>query len=90
MNDTMTLSIRMFGAFRKYHQGELTLDLPVGSTASTVKSAIAATLQQSNPAFGNSDLIEKSVLADNHRILPDDAKISSAVTLAILPPVCGG
>lgn len=90
MNNSMTLSIRMFGAFRKYHQGTLSLDLPVGSTATHVKETIATTLRQANPDFGNSDLVEKSVLADNQRVLAADEKITTTTTLAILPPVCGG
>lgn len=90
MNDSMTLSIRMFGAFRKYHQGILAVNLPVGSTAATAKEAIAAALRQQNPTFGTSDLVEKSVLADNQRILAAEEKITGATTLAILPPVCGG
>lgn len=90
MNDSMTLSIRMFGAFRKYHPGILAVNLPAGANASAVKAAIAEALRQTNPAFCDSDLIEKSVLADNQRILAGDEIIQSTSTLAILPPVCGG
>lgn len=90
MNNSMTLSIRMFGAFRKYHQGTLALVLPTGSTTTAVKDAIAAALRQTNPTFSDSDLIEKSVLADNQRVLTADEEITGTATLAILPPVCGG
>ena len=90
MNESITLSIRMFGAFRKYHQGTLLLNLTSGITASAVKKALAETLRQTTPAFIDDDLIDKSVLADNQRILGSDDCITGPATLAILPPVCGG
>ena len=90
MNAPIALSVRMFGAFKKYHPETLSLNLPVGSTAAEVKAAIATALRQSNPAFGNDDLIDKSVLADNQRILGNDERILASASLAILPPVCGG
>lgn len=90
MNEPMMLSIRMFGAFRKYHQGTLSLSLPAGSTAAAVKHAIAAKLRQNNPNFADDDLISQSVLADNQRILNAEESINAPASLAILPPVCGG
>ncbi len=90
MNESITLSIRMFGAFRKHHQGALLLNIASGSTVSAVKKAIAEKLRQMNPDFSDDELIDKSVLADNQRILGTDECINGSDTLAILPPVCGG
>ena len=90
MSESITLSIRMFGTFRKYHNGNLLLNASPCVTASTVKELIAETFRQSIPTFIENDLIDKSVLADNTRILAQDECITESCTLAILPPVCGG
>lgn len=90
MNESITLTIRMFGTFRKHHNGNLLLNASPGITTSTVKDLIAETFRQSIPTFIENDLIDKSVLADNTRILAQDECITESCTLAILPPVCGG
>lgn len=90
MSQLMTLPIKMFGAFRKYHAGTLEISVPSGSTATDLKAALAVTLRQKNPAFNDDELIGKSVLADNQRILGADEAITAPLALAILPPVCGG
>ncbi len=90
MSQVITLPIKMFGAFRKYHPGSLEISVPSGSTAAQLKAALAATLRQQNPAFNDDELIGKSVLADNQRILGADEVITAPLALAILPPVCGG
>ena len=46
MNPPITLSIKLFGAFRKYHAGTLNVDVAAGSSAQAVKAAIAAALRQ--------------------------------------------
>lgn len=90
MNPQMNLSIKMFGAFRKYHPGILQVSVPVGSTVAEVKSAMVDALRQANPGFSDDDLVNKSVLADHQRVLSADERMSSPAALAILPPVCGG
>ena len=90
MSQVITLPIKMFGAFRKYHQGSLEISIPVGSTATELKATLAATLRQRNPAFNDDELIGKSVLADSQRVLGADEAITAPLALAILPPVCGG
>ena len=89
MTQPITLSIKMFGAFRKYHQGILEVTVPSGSTAADVKAALAAVLRKEHAQL-NDELISKSVLADNQRVLGTDETISTPLALAILPPVCGG
>lgn len=90
MNAPITLSIKLFGAFRKYHAGTLDVAVAAGSSAQTVKSAIAAALRQANPAFADDELISKSALANQQRVFGNDDLIEAAADLAILPPVCGG
>lgn len=90
MPQAITLPIKMFGAFRKYHPGTLEITVPCGSSAADIKTTLAATLRQQNPAFNDDELIDKSVLADNQRIIGADEAITTSLALAILPPVCGG
>lgn len=89
MTPPITLSIKMFGAFRKYHKGVLEVTVPSGSTTSDVKTALATLLRQEHAQL-NDELISKSVLADNQRVLGADEAITTPLALAILPPVCGG
>lgn len=90
MTQMMTLPIKMFGAFRKYHQGSLEISVPIGTTATELKAALATTLRQQHAAFNDDELIGKSVLADNQRVIAGDEIITTPLALAILPPVCGG
>jgi molybdopterin converting factor small subunit len=90
MNPQLNLSIKMFGAFRKYHPGTLDVSVPEGSTVSEVKSAMVEALRRVHPGFADDDLVSKSVLADNQRILDADERMTAPSSLAILPPVCGG
>lgn len=83
MNE-ITISMRLFGAFRQY--GE-TVDVAIrcGSSAGAVKKALGNVLgAQAVP------LINDSVLADNDSILPGDYVFDQDINLSILPPVCGG
>lgn len=80
----------MFGAFRKYHPDVLTIDAPSGVSVADIKVLIATKLRQINAAFSDDELIGKSVLADNQRIMSADETINTPLALAILPPVCGG
>ena len=90
MNAPITLSIKMFGAFRKYHPGTLAINVAAGSSTQTIKSAIAEALRQTNPSFADDELISKSALASDRRVFGNDETIVAATDLAILPPVCGG
>lgn len=90
MSSQIYLSIKMFGAFRKYHPDILTIEVGQGTTAHSIKSAIATALRAANPAFRDNELIDKSALADNVRVFKEDDLITASCSLAILPPVCGG
>lgn len=90
MTAQLNLSIKMFGAFRKYHPGTLDVRVPEGSTVAEVKSAMVEALRQVHPGFSDDDLVSKSVLADDQRVLDANERMTAPSTLAILPPVCGG
>lgn len=90
MSSSISLSIKMFGAFRQYYPDMLVVEVAEGSTAADVKASIAARLRALNPAFKDDDLIAKSALANNQRVFKEQDCIINAEPLAILPPVCGG
>lgn len=85
------IRLRLFGAFRKYHEGgEISLDLPERSGLSELRSALAARLAESHPGFGEARLLEDSAFADESAILPPDVRFERDCSVAVLPPVCGG
>lgn len=88
MTEQITLTVRMFGAFKKYRQGNLTMTMPFGSSISEVKSKLVNELQKSHPV--DADLVNKSVIADSTKVLRESEIVLEDSILAILPPVCGG
>lgn len=90
MSHTIEITIRLFGAFRKFHGAPLTLSLPTGCSVTDVKAALGNTLTSLNPAFTDRELLDKSALADDRAVLAPDATLQQDSQLAILPPVCGG
>ncbi len=90
MEKTLQLNIKLFGAFRKYHAGMLTLSVAEGASVRQVKDMIGKQLRQRIPTFQDDELIERSALATRHHVLGDCDLLSEAGDLAILPPVCGG
>lgn len=91
MTNTLHLTLTLFGAFRQYTQGSsLSLDVPVGTTIVTLRPLLEQALRQRYPQFSNAGLINDSAVADANSILPEDTALTDGMTLAILPPVCGG
>ena len=88
MTAQVNLTIRMFGAFKRYRQGNLLIAVDAGSSISVVKSKIVSELLKSGPV--DTDLVNKSVLADSVQILKESEIVCDDSILAILPPVCGG
>lgn len=90
---TVEVRVRLFGAFRRYASDEVTVELPRGEKVGALRPRIAEALRRRCPAFADEALLEASVLADERRVLAEDDPIdagSGPVTLAVLPPVCGG
>jgi len=91
MSGSITLTISMFGAFRAFSGKEaFVIEVPHGATLAQVRLALKQELKQRNPEFGNDALVDESALADEKEILPESAIFTHDVSLAILPPVCGG
>lgn len=90
MDKTLKLNVRLFGAFRKYHNGTLSLEIAEGVNVARVKALIAQRIHDLAPEFQDRELIEKSALANNRRVLNPTDCFTESENLAILPPVCGG
>lgn len=80
----ITVSVKLYGAFRKYGD-QIELSLQEGSPVSAVKKAIGEALGEDAVS-----LIGDSVIANDDTILPPDYILDEAGRLSILPPVCGG
>lgn len=83
MNE-ITISMRLFGAFRKYGE-TVEFAIHTGSPVAVIKDALGNVLGEQ--ARG---LIRDSVLANDETILPGDYIFDRDARLSILPPVCGG
>lgn len=83
MTETVTLTLRLFGALRE-HGESVTVTVPKGASVAQVKAALHASLAAPEP------LIDDSALADEREVLPESAIFAQDAELAILPPVCGG
>lgn len=90
MSGCITVKLNLFGACRAFADiPELAVTLPVGSGLPQLRDAIKAALYD-NAGSDNMALIDESALADENEILPEHSVLMQDVTLAILPPVCGG
>lgn len=89
-NDKLNISVQLFGAFRRVHPHPVALSVEKNTKIKEIKSALENALRELNPAFNDTELLNKSVLANNQKIYQDDDTIVESATIAILPPVCGG
>lgn len=81
---TIEITMRLFGAFRKY--GEIAhFFVPSGSSVLDIKKALVKKLELDDPA-----LVHDSAIANDNEIIGGDAVFTQDAHLAILPPVCGG
>lgn len=86
------LRLRLFGAFRDLSRGgELTLEVPPGTTVAGLRVHVKEALARAAPARHHEQLVELSAIATDSAILPEGHLLGDAdVSLSILPPVCGG
>jgi molybdopterin converting factor small subunit len=87
------VQIRLFGAFRKYSACELTLEVPQGTPVRKLRRRVADVLRARCPEFADEALLDLSAFAEEDRILRDTDLVGrgpGTVSVAILPPVCGG
>lgn len=101
MSKPVEIEIKLFGVFKKFSDGgALSLTIDDDSTVGEIKVALAKRLgskelftqgsQITPPSLQVSGLVERSVLADEKRILKETDTLGERRSLAILPPVCGG
>jgi len=84
MSNQIKITIRLFGAFRKYGD-VLELDMPSGSSIADIKSRLAEKLDTNDAT-----LVADSAIANDNEIINSGTVFDADATLAILPPVCGG
>lgn len=84
--------LRLFGALREVAVGgELTVEVPPGTTVASLRTHLKEALAQTVPARRHDQLVDLSALASDSTILPESHLLGDTdVCLAILPPVCGG
>jgi molybdopterin converting factor small subunit len=91
---SIQVRVQLFGAFRKYSSGsDLRFEVPPGTTVSAVRGHLGAGGGRGVPAFVGRSPPSLLVLADADRVLDEDQLLGAGldvVTLAVLPPVCGG
>lgn len=75
------VTVRLFGAFRKYGENAVFL-LQDGVTVGEMKKKMAEKF--------DADLVRHSVLANDDHMMTDDMVLRQDARLAVLPPVCGG
>lgn len=90
MVQTLHLTVRLFGAFRRFHSAPISLEVASGTNAHQIKQMLGKALHELNPLFSEFDLLDKSALATNTQVLPEETQLYENADLAILPPVCGG
>ena len=86
----ITVTITLFGAFRKYDVQFVTIELPQASSISDIKKYLKDKLLSINANLFERDLVKHSVLANDSEILNDNVVLVQDAKLSILPPVCGG
>lgn len=87
------VEIRLFGAFRKYGDDVLVVEVPRGARVGAVRRRVADELRRRYPTFAEEALLDVSVVADAQRVLGDGDLLDGGagrLSLAVLPPVCGG
>jgi molybdopterin converting factor small subunit len=92
--ERVRVRVRLCGAFREaVAEGALAVDVPRGTTVAAFREHLKAALARARPGWRGSDLVDASVLASASEILPESYALGHApepVTIAVLPPVCGG
>ncbi len=90
---SVEVHVRLFGAVRACGSAALTFVRPRGPEVRAVRRRVGEALRARHPGFADDALLAVSALADDRRVLDDGEPVGGGgerVTLAILPPVCGG
>ncbi len=88
--ESVGITIRLFGAFRKFGNGsEIEISVRCGTNLKELRVLLSQYLRENDPKFSET-LVVDSAIANDTKILTNDFCIEKSCTLAILPPVCGG
>jgi molybdopterin converting factor small subunit len=80
--NSVKIQLKLFGAFRERSPSpEINIEMTRGSSLKELRQHLASSL---------GELIHDSALANHSEILKDSYVIEDSMTLAVLPPVCGG
>lgn len=91
MKPEMNLTISLYGAFRAYADDPtLRLTVPADTTVGELRALLDRDLHARHPEFAGSELMTRSVFADDRDILRDHAVLRDGAAIAVLPPICGG
>ncbi|MGC4000245.1 MAG: hypothetical protein QM767_23520 [Anaeromyxobacter sp.] len=89
---TVQVTVRLFGALRRLAPGaEVVVEVAPGTPVSALRGKLFQAL--ASPGAPAEALLESSAFADDAQVLAEDQPVgegAARVTLALLPPVCGG
>jgi hypothetical protein len=87
MSLTYPMEIRLFGVLRdRFGLDSLQIEVLPELSANDIKNRILQSIQQQSIA----ELVSRSVLATEDRILLGAEAVGVVKSLSLLPPVCGG
>lgn len=84
MNKKIEITVRLFGAFRRYGE-RIVLSAPSGSSIADIITLLSEKIEPQDKV-----LLNDSAMANDNEIVGRDFILSENSELAILPPVCGG
>ncbi len=85
----MKVDINLYGAFRKFGASKITLEVPGNANCSDLRTIFYEYMRKNNAEITR-ELVDASVFATDQEVLVNTDTIKNDMSLAILPPVCGG
>lgn len=83
------VKLHLYGGFRQLGTSEISLKLQENSTVWDLREALKQHIQKSKIEIPE-QFVKISVFATNESILKDGDPATGHLSLAVLPPVCGG
>lgn len=91
MSMPLSITIKLFGAFRNYFEGEeVVLSVEKGTSIQQLRTVLMEKISHCYPRISNLGLLQQSVFANQKSIMEEEEILTCDTALAILPPVCGG
>ncbi len=87
----ISVRLTLFGALRKFDlEGGLEVQCEVGETLHQFRVRLSTILSEKFPESESVNVVYDSVFANDEEILREDYILQKDISLAVLPPVCGG